>query len=339
VTRAATAEVLNSIKSPHERVERIVEEHWAGDRVALHVLSKSATAPATTTTSGWAAELAVTTTTAAFLVNLPVSAASQLFARALSLPLDNVASIKIPYPNPTPSLSPSFTAEGAPIPARQASVVTVTLGPSRKLAVLTGLTNELAEHSVPVAEALIRQILIASTSAALDTAVFSATAASASQPAGLLNGVAPLTATTGGGQAALLGDIALLAAAISAAGGTRMMLFVPPAKAAVIPVYAPGFAVEVVPTPALAPATVVAIDPDGVVSGTSGQPRVDVGKSTTVHYDDTNPLQISTPGSPNVVAAPVRSAFQTDSFVLRLLLDCSWAARPGFVQYVASVTW
>lgn len=343
VTRAATAALLNQILSPNEgRGERILKETWPSDHRALAIVTRAATAPATTTTAGWAAELSVVGPSAAFLVNLPVSAASQLFARSLQLPLDNVASIKVPYPAATPSLAPSFVAEGAPIPLRQASVTTVTLGPSRKLAVLTALTNEIAEHSTPVAEVLIRGILVATTATALDAAVFSTTAGSASVPAGILNGVTPLTATAGGGATALLGDMKLLAAALATAGaGGQIMIFASPTAAAAIPILVPGYAgIEIIATPTLAAGTVVAIDPAGVVSGTAGQPRIDVGKSTAVHYEDTTPLQISsgTQGS-GVLATPVRSAFQTDSFVLRLTLDCSWAARPGFVQFIPSTTW
>jgi len=335
VTRAATAALLNRIRSPHDgQGERVLAECWPADRNALAILTRAATAPATTTTAGWAAELALATTAGVFLSSLPESAASRLFAAGLMLPLDGVASIKVPYAAATPSLAPSIVAEGAPIPVRQAGITTVTLGPIRKLAVLTALTNELGGHSTPVAELLIRQVLAGSAALALDQTVFT------SSTGGLLNGVTPLTATAGGGVAALLGDLGQLAAAISVAGGSKIMLFVPPAKAAIIPVYAPGYPVELVPTPALAPATVVMVDPAGVVSGTSGQPRIDTGRETAVHYEDSTPLQITT-GSPGsaVLATPVRSAFQADMFALRLTLDCAWAARPGYVQYISGVTW
>lgn len=338
--RACTAAVLNPIRYPNAgRGEKILVETWPSDHRAMAILTRAATAPATTTTTGWAAELAVTTTVGAFLSSLPQSAASRLFAAGLQLPLSGAAQVKVPYQAATPSLAPSFVAEGAPIPVRQPALTTVTIGP-RKMAVLTALTNEIAEHSTPVAEQIVRQILIESASRALDQAVFSSAAGDTTRPPGILNGVTPLTATTGGGQAALIGDIGLLVGALTAAGATRAMLFVPPAKAAIIPVYAPGNAVEVVPTPALAPATVVAIDPAGIVSGSgTDQPRIDVARGTTLHFEDTTPLQIGTPGAPPVVAAPTRSAFQTDIFALRLLLVCAWGARPGFVQLINSVTW
>ena len=45
------------------------------------------------------------------------------------------------------------------------------------------------------------------------------------------------------------------------------MIFAPPAKAGTPPTPAPGFAVEVMPTPARAPATIVALDPQAFASG------------------------------------------------------------------------
>ena len=337
VTRAATAALLNQIHSPHAgRGERVLAECWPADRNALAILTRAATAPATTTTAGWAAELSVATTASAFLSSLPASDASRLFAAGLMLPLDGVASINVPYAAATPSLAPSIVVEGAPIPVRQAGFTTLTLGPIRKLAVLTELTNELGEHSTPVAELVIRQVLVAAATAALDQAVFTSSAG------GLLDGVAPLTATAGGGQAALLGDIGQLVSAITTAGGgARLMLFAAPNKSALLPIYAAGVGfLEVVPTPALLPGTIVMLDPAGVVSGTSGQPRIDVGRETAVHLENTTPLQIAT-GSPGsaVLATPVRSAFQTDIFALRLTLDFAFAAQPGYVQHITGVTW
>jgi hypothetical protein len=77
-----------------------------------------------------------------------------------------------------------------------------------------------------------------------------------------------------------------------------------------------------------------------VVSGTANQPRIDTSVGTTLHFEDPTPLQLATGAQGSgVLATPTRSMFQTDSFSLRLLLECAWAARPGFVQYVSNVTW
>jgi hypothetical protein len=73
---------------------------------------------------------------------------------------------------------------------------------------------------------------------------------------------------------------------------------------------------------------------------TSDAPRFDISDQATLHLDDTTPLDIGTPGSPAVVAAPVKSMFQTNSIALRLLLDVNWTIRrTGTIAWVASVTW
>lgn len=338
VSRAATAAVLNRIRSPYAgRGEKVLAETWPSDVRALQILTRAASAPATTGTAGWAAELAVSSTANAFLGSLAPSAASRLFSRGLQLPLTGSGAVKVPYQAATPSIAPSIVAEGAPIPVRQAAFAVLTLSP-KKLAVITAMSSEIAEHSTPSAELIVRQILTESASRALDAAVFTTAAG------GLLNGVSGLTPTAAGGQAAFIGDVKLLLDALTAAGagGGPVMVFAPPSLAAKIAIYAPAFVptVEVVPTPALAPATIVVVDPAGVVSGAAGQPRIDVGVSSVLHFEDTTPLQIATgaPGSA-VLATPTRSAFQTDSFGLRLTLDFAFAARPGFVQFIAAATW
>jgi hypothetical protein len=58
-----------------------------------------------------------------------------------------------------------------------------------------------------------------------------------------------------------------------------------------------------------------------------------------VHFDSA-PAAIGTPGSPAVVAAPTRSAWQTDVQMLKVRTKCAWATvHPGAVQVVNSVTW
>jgi hypothetical protein len=54
--------------------------------------------------------------------------------------------------------------------------------------------------------------------------------------------------------------------------------------------------------------------------------------------EDTSPQQIGT--APNVVAAPARSLWQTDSIAIRCILDAAWALRStGAVAWVQSATW
>jgi hypothetical protein len=69
-------------------------------------------------------------------------------------------------------------------------------------------------------------------------------------------------------------------------------------------------------------------------------PRFEESNQATVHMEDTTPLPIGTPGSPNVIAAPVRSLWQSDSVGVRLIMDVSWGLRAtNSVAFVSGVTW
>ena len=86
--------------------------------------------------------------------------------------------------------------------------------------------------------------------------------------------------------------------------------------------------------------TVALVDAADFFTATGDEPRFDVSDQATLHMEDTTPLAISAAGTPNVVAAPVRSMFQTDSIALRMILDMNWAMRrAGMVAVVTGVTW
>ena len=82
------------------------------------------------------------------------------------------------------------------------------------------------------------------------------------------------------------------------------------------------------------------VDAADFVSVTGDTPRFDVSDQATVHMEDTTPLAISTVGSPNTVAAPVRSLWQTDCIGVRMLLDLNWGLRrTGTVAWTQTMTW
>ena len=66
----------------------------------------------------------------------------------------------------------------------------------------------------------------------------------------------------------------------------------------------------------------------------------DVSDQATLHFEDTAPTQIGTVGTPNVVAAPARSLWQTDTIGVRMLLDINWGMRrTGVVAWTQTMTW
>src|SRR5262249_47952205 len=105
---------------------------------------------------------------------------------------------------------------------------------------------------------------------------------------------------------------------------------------------APGLAgaTMVIAAPALAAKQIVAIDAADFVSGETDVPRFDISANATLHLEDSTPLPIASPGSPNTVAAPTQSMFQQDTVALRALWYLTWGLRrPNRIAVINGVTW
>src|SRR4029077_7935828 len=316
---------------------------------------RAATAPATLTTVGWAAELAQTQYGEFFEALMPGGIYGPLAPRGFRATLGRYAQISMPTRAATPTVAGSFVAEGAPIPVRQAAFTAVKLG-LKKMAVIVSYTREIAEHSTPQIEAIIRQLIQDDTQVAVDTVLIDATAVSAIRPAGLRNGVSATTATAGGGFAALVGDIKALIGVLAGANSLRAPVWIMnpvnaisialtqnaggnfPFQAEINSKQLQGFPVIISSTVPLG--MVILLDAADFMSVTGDDPRFDVSDQATLHFEDTTPLQIGTAGAPPTVAAPVRSLFQTDSLALRMILPMNWAMRrTGVIAWTQAVTW
>lgn len=310
-----------------------VAKQFYGDNT--EAVLKAAVGPAMTT--DWGGNLAGTRV-GSFLQSLrPKSAAAQLLERSPRFDLTGVNSITFPRFS-TDFPAPAWVGEGGAIPVFRGSLVTSLLGPPKKLAAMAGLTQELATLSAEDAEQIISAVMQDAAAKALDASMFSNAAASAVRPAGILNGVTAITGTAGGGQAALLADLKAIAAGMSGAGlGGDFLLFMNPVHAVTLGVLATGpQSFEVIQTPALAAGTIIAVHPAAFASGFGAEPEVQIADNAVIHYDDAA-AQISTDGT---VPAPVRSSFQTDTHVLRLILKATWLVRqPGAVQFITGATW
>jgi HK97 family phage major capsid protein/HK97 family phage prohead protease len=357
--RAGVIKLLSHIE--RKPIDLVRSERYGDDEatkvVSDFMLTKAATAPATTTTSGWASQL-VETVNADFMESLmPASVYPGLSARGLRLNFGRAGTISIPSRAATPTIAGSFVGEGSPIPVRQGAFASTTLTP-KKLAVISTFTREIAEHSTPAIEGLIRNAIQEDTSVAVDSVLLDATAASAIRPAGLRNGVTVTTATAGGGFAALVGDIkALVGALITATNGNvrAPVWIMNPIQAIAIALTQnaggdfpfqqeingnrlQGF--PVIQSASVTAGMLILVDAADFVSVTGDDPRWDVSDQATLHMEDTTPLAIGTAGAPNTVAAPVRSLFQTDTVAIRMILPMNWALRrAGVVAWTQSVTW
>lgn len=345
--RKSTAlDVLRDTVGENEKVRAVFDQ----------LIGKAASVPALTTTTGWAAEL-VRTDIQGWLDQLsPVSVLPRLISRGITFQFGTNGIISIPMRAATPTVAGSFVGEGAPIPVRQAAFTAQQLVP-KKLAVISTFSREISEHSDPQIEGILREAIIDDTAVAVDSVLLDAGAATAVRPAGLRNGVATLTPTAGGGFAAVVGDVKQLAAALVAStnGNLRapvwlmspvlelaLGLTVLPNGAWAFPELKSGGTFMGWPTivsPSVTADTLYLVDAADFASA-SGDPRFDLSDQATVHMDDTTPLAISSTGTPNVVAAPVRSFWQTDTLGIRMTQQMNWLMRrAGMISYVTGVTW
>ena len=159
-----------------------------------------------------------------------------------------------------------------------------------------------------------------------------------------MNGVAAAgtaSPNTLGVHFALAKDIEMLLGALAAAGGGVNPVFITsPANCASMKLLVgPRFDYPIIASVGIAAGTLIAIEASSFVSGFSGAPEFFTSVESTLHME-TVPLPFSTVGSPNTIAAPERSLYQTDTVATKMILRCSWAMRaPGHVQYLTGVNW
>lgn len=201
------------------RPEHVVDELYKGDdRVSAVV--KSAVAPADTTTAGWAREL-VQQGYGAFLDDLRgVSVFAALRAQSLALNFDGKNSVMIPRRDLSGThgkdLAGAFVGELGVIPVKKMGLTSQTLA-RYKMAVISTMSAEIMEQSIPSIEAIIRRGMIDDTAEALDGALLdNAAAVTGVRPAGLLNGVAG-TASSGATSTNIITDLKTLLTALTTA--------------------------------------------------------------------------------------------------------------------------
>jgi hypothetical protein len=330
--RAFTAQALGVVRN--QGADDLLRSVWPDDHQAA-LIHRGAVSP--TLTSDYP-----TITTATVLPALaPASASARLFSRCMSVDLAGISTVRVPHVATAPQ--PGFVAEAGPAPVAQFSFDGADLGPARKILIMTAVSGELEGATPETASTIIGRALADATAKSVDTAVFSADAADSTKPAGLLYNVTPLAAaSTGSDTEKMATDIAALAAAIADAdiAADDMVIVANTAQAAKLRLLSsPNFTNTIIGTNAIADGTLIAIAPAGVAVGYSGSPEIEASRDALIHFEDGTALPIGSVGSPNTVAAPTRSAFQTNAIVLKVRARCAWAALPGAVQVIAPVGW
>jgi hypothetical protein len=317
-------------------LQRDPEELTKNDAAANLVL-RAAKNPAMTGTGAWANQLAATAVDDMLVGLAGPCAAAELRRFGLRVDFGNRATVSVPA-RVVNATDCGFVAEGDPIPVK---VLTLSAGASlapTPLAVIVVFSNLVAETSN--AERVITQMLGEAVRLKLDAEMFSTTAGSASRPAGLLNGVTPITATTAGSEC-MEKDIAQLVAALNTAGGGASPVFICSlAQAATLKLRASvKFDYPILASGALANGTIVAVEAGSFVSAFDPVPQFDVSNTTALHLEDTSPAPLAT-GTGPTVATPIRSLYQTVCSALKMILPCSWGMRAtGHVQVINSCNW
>jgi hypothetical protein len=333
VTRAAVA-LARAGGNLHEAAETVKD-----DRAAASLLTaRTATAPAAMTSPTQFGR-----TTIAYLAAIleKPSAAAAIIERATRLQFGDNAAVWCPA-IAADATNVAFLGEGSPIRVRQFDVSAgVTLAP-QKLAFACVLSNELLAYSN--AETVVRARMQADLRRGIDALMLDATAGSTTRPPGLLNGVtaeSPVsTDTTVKGMADDLSLITSKVANVAALADT--IIVASPRQAVKIWAELPLLKIPVYATATLADKVVVAIACSGIaICGSPDAPRIDMNTESVVVMDDSAPAQLGVVGSPNVVAAPARSLFQSDTSCLRLIADLTWQPRAasGVISWVQNVAW
>jgi HK97 family phage prohead protease len=318
---------------------------------------RAASAPALTTVAGWAQELVQQIYADLMQLLFAKSVFPRLSAKGLSLQFGQAGKIVLPTRSRTPTLAGSFVGEGMAIPVRQGAFTSTTYTP-KKLAVITVWSREMADHSIPAIEGVLREAIQQDTAVAIDTILLDANPATTIRPAGILNGVSVTTATAGGGIAALIGDIKGLVGALTTNtyGNIRspawLMNPVDVLSASLASAANTGIFpfkeelgrgtlanIPIIDSATVTAKTVILVDAADFVTFQGDVVRMELSDQATLHLEDTNPLDLVS-GSPGVVATPQRSLFQTDTIALRMIAPLNWALRrTGVVAWTQTVTW
>jgi HK97 family phage prohead protease len=336
-----------------QEARQIIYPKDEATKAYIDYVEKTASAPAMTTVTGWAQELAQTIYADFMALLMPNSVYPRLASYGLGLSFGRAGRIIIPTRNRTPTIAGSFVGEGQPIPVRQGQFTSQTLTP-KKMAVITVWTREIDEHSIPAIEGLLRQAVQEDTAVSLDSVLLDTNPATAVRPAGLFNGITPVVAATGGGFTALVADMKALTGNILALtqGHVRTPVWLmnptqtnsiklTPNPLGEFPFRAEMSAGNLLDYPVIDSGTVPLgtigmVDAADFVSVGAEAPRFEISDQATLHMEDTAPLPIVDGGVP---AAPVRSLWQTDSLGLRLILPMNWVMRRPITALITGVTW
>jgi HK97 family phage major capsid protein len=339
--------------------EAVIQQRF-GDSEVVRSIVKSVSNPAMSDVPGYAQELTQT----AYGQFMDLLREESLLARCVPLSQQHrfgqgVSSIYIPKRTGSPTQAAgAFRAEGSPIPVKGLTFTSQTLTPKNLGVILTATAEMLRRSSLDLAS-YFQKAMVSDTGTSLDALFVSDTAGSVIAPAGIRNGVAggdtrPASGT--GTNADIVTDLKACLTAMSqqfmgSNSSTRWVMSpknwytvsmsLTATGARQFPETANGVLVgiPVIVTTNMADTEVLLVDFNEISMGI-GAPTFLASEVATLH-EETAPEPISTVATPNEVAAPIRSLYQTNSWALRLLMDADWAKMRagGLVQELTAVAW
>jgi hypothetical protein len=318
---------------------RINPEDFLRQDIPSLEVYRAAVNPMAVGSSGAANALAMTAVVDAIIDLGGISAAANLFALAERRDFQGRASISVPSAIVTGADAGGFVAEGSPVPVRKRTLSALTLSPC-KLLVMNEFSNEAARYSD--FDTNNRDALTKATAVLLDSVLLSNTAAAAgTRPAGILNGLTSGTPTAAGADARTTDLRVLIAAQHAANAGARPVFIMAPEQFVVMSdKVGPKFNYPFFGSNALAAGTIICIDVSGFVFAYGSTPPVEfeISDQTALHEEDTSPAQLAT-GTGPTVATPIRSLWQTNTSVMKMRCELSWAVQTGCVNFLSSVNW
>ena len=324
---------------------------------AVETLLKAAQNPAMSNVPGYAQELTRMAYGQFLELLTGASVLAQCTPAAQRHSFDGASSIYVPK-RVGGSAAGVFRAEGAPIPVKGLTFGHVLLTPKNMGVILTATAEMLRRSSIDLAS-YFQNAMSKDTAKALDQLFISATAGSAIAPAGVRSALNAndTRVSTGATAAQITTDVKdmlkeLTSHDMGSPASTRwlmhpsnlvhlsMLLTATGAKQFPETDAARFVGYPVITSTTLDPAIVLLVDFDSITFAL-GAPAFLASEVATIHEEDTAPLPIGAPGAPAVVAAPVRSLYQTNSWALRMLLDADWAKLRdiGPVQELTAVAW
>lgn len=305
----------------------------------LQTFTKAVSSPATTTT---AEALAVTAISDTISVLSGVSAGARIFDAGLKLNFDSAYGLMIPTLTAS-AANAGWVAEGMPIPVKQLDVAASAVMSPHTLKILVAATRETFDRSTPTIEAIIRAIFYESFHLKLDETLLSTAAGTDVQSAGIRSGVAALAASAIGDPLSdMLADVKTVVSAVATvANNSKILLVASPTQAVTLRGWKDRVPYDVMGSSAVSDGDLIAVASNAIASAVNEIPRMEFAKEALLHMEDTTPLPIGEVGSPNTIAAPSRSFWQTDTVAARIILEASWMRRSdaGVAWVTGAVGW